>query len=380
MDSCADTYFAPAARAPREEILRSREAVARQSCQHLADALPHPVMVLNRCRQLVFGNRALCVLLNQEDLASNLGRRPGEIFGCIHVAAGPGGCGTSEFCRECGSVRAILGGLAGRVEVQECRMLRTGDRGLEALDLQVHSVPFAVDGEDYTVFSVLDVSHEKRRRVLERIFFHDILNTAGGVCGILSILSDEAPAELARDLNELHISMEYLLEEIHSQRDLLAAEHGDLAPRLQDVLAGDILERAAQRFAGHPIASRRTVELAGCPEVRLVSDPVLLGRILVNMIKNALEAVPPGVTVTLGGEAVEGGVRFYVRNPGRMEVSAARQVFKRSFSTKGRDRGLGTYSMLLLAERYLGGAVDFTAANGMVEFSLRLPLAGPSLK
>jgi sensor histidine kinase regulating citrate/malate metabolism len=37
------------------------------------------------------------------------------------------------------------------------------------------------------------------------------------------------------------------------------------------------------------------------------------------------------------------------------------QIFKRSFSTKGEDRGLGTYSILLLTERYLGGTVAFTS-------------------
>ena len=36
------------------------------------------------------------------------------------------------------------------------------------------------------------------------------------------------------------------------------------------------------------------------------------------------------------------------------------QIFKRSFSTKGAARGLGTYSMRLLSERYLKGVVSFT--------------------
>lgn len=368
-----ETFFAPAARVPREDILRSFTAIGRQSCQHLADCLPQPVMVLNQCRQLVFGNQALCALLGSADLAPALGRRPGELFGCIYAEAGPGGCGTSEFCRECGAVKAILGGLAGRLEIQECRMLRRVEHGLQALDLRVHSVPFAVNGEDYTVFSVLDVSHEKRRRILERIFFHDILNTAGGVCGLLGLLREDAPAAVAEDLGGLHSSMETLLEEIYSHRDLLAAEHGELVPRLQEVRAGDVLRQAVGRYAQHPMTRRRAIAVEGYPEAELESDPVLLGRILGNMLKNALEAVPPGSTITVGGSVEADSVRLFVRNPGQMDSSAARQVFKRSFSTKGDGRGLGTYSMRLLAERYLGGSVGFSNADGFVEFSLALP-------
>ena len=35
------------------------------------------------------------------------------------------------------------------------------------------------------------------------------------------------------------------------------------------------------------------------------------------------------------------------------------QIFKRSFSTKGKGRGLGTYSVRLLAENYLKGKAGF---------------------
>ena len=51
------------------------------------------------------------------------------------------------------------------------------------------------------------------------------------------------------------------------------------------------------------------------------------------------------------------------------------QVFQRSFSTKGTDRGLGTYSMKLLSERYLHGSVSFTSTpeEGTI-FRARYPL------
>jgi sensor histidine kinase regulating citrate/malate metabolism len=37
-------------------------------------------------------------------------------------------------------------------------------------------------------------------------------------------------------------------------------------------------------------------------------------------------------------------------------------LFRRSFSTKGRGRGIGTYSMKLLGEKYLKGRVWFTSS------------------
>jgi signal transduction histidine kinase len=40
------------------------------------------------------------------------------------------------------------------------------------------------------------------------------------------------------------------------------------------------------------------------------------------------------------------------------------QVFQRSFSTKGADRGLGTYSVKLLTEKYLKGKVSFSSQQG----------------
>ena len=51
------------------------------------------------------------------------------------------------------------------------------------------------------------------------------------------------------------------------------------------------------------------------------------------------------------------------------------QVFQRSFSTKGAaGRGIGTYSMKLFGERYLGGEVGFVSRElEGTTFRLRLP-------
>jgi signal transduction histidine kinase len=116
--------------------------------------------------------------------------------------------------------------------------------------------------------------------------------------------------------------------------------------------------------------------LAESADVRFVSDYNLVRRVLGNMVKNALEASRPGETVTLDSVRLEDGVAFRVHNPGEMPEEARLRVFRRNFSTKGQGRGLGTYGMKLLGERYLGGRVSFTSdAAAGTTFDLSLPLA-----
>jgi sensor histidine kinase regulating citrate/malate metabolism len=50
------------------------------------------------------------------------------------------------------------------------------------------------------------------------------------------------------------------------------------------------------------------------------------------------------------------------------------QVFKRSFSTKGKGRGLGTYSIKLLTEKFLKGKVYFISEENFgTEFTIEIP-------
>jgi sensor histidine kinase regulating citrate/malate metabolism len=93
------------------------------------------------------------------------------------------------------------------------------------------------------------------------------------------------------------------------------------------------------------------------------------------MVKNALEAVGEGETVTMGCKASSRGLKFWVHNAGYITPDVQSQIFKWSFSTKGKNRGLGTYGMRLLSERYLRGQVSFTSTpEGGTTFTVRLPM------
>ena len=343
---------------------------------HTLDAIPISLLILNRHRQIMLAN-AQTLKATGMDIDTILGKRPGEAFGCVHACQEPGGCGTSEFCAKCGAARSILMGLDGHKNIQECNLLRRGNQGFEALDMQVSSAPIEVEGNPYVLFSIQDLSDQKRRRTLERLFFHDMLNTTGGLRGLTDILRQEVPSELKPDADFIHTSLAHLVEELQTHKELMAAENDDLTPVFILLRSRELLSLTAKMGASLTQSEGKTIEVRpDSADMEFVSDHTLVRRVLGNMVKNALEASKPGDTISLSCSPGQGRVIFQIRNPGVMSEDVRLRVFKRNFSTKGLARGLGTYGMKLLSERYLDGDVSFTTREPEgTTFTLSLPLA-----
>lgn len=375
MDSQAEpTKFAPAERDSPERILAQYRTLCGHFIAQTLDAIPVIVLLLNNRRQVVLANHQT-LQATRMSLEWVLGKRPGEAFGCVHAHSEPGGCGTTEFCAKCGAVRAVLMGLEGQKSVQECSMLRRGDMGVEALDLEISSSPILVDGVDYLLFCVQDLSDLKRRRTLERLFFHDMLNTTGGLRGLMDMLRQEVPEVLREDAEFIYTTLNRQVEELLSQKDLMAAENNELTPVFSALQSRELLDGAAKMGASLSQARGKAIRvLPESASAQFVSDHTLVRRVLGNMVKNALEASIAGECVTLSCHAEQGRILFRVHNPMGMTDDVRLRVFKRNFSTKGLGRGLGTYGMKLLSEHYLGGEVDFTTREGEgTTFTLSLP-------
>jgi signal transduction histidine kinase len=372
------TKFAPAQRAAADALHTDTERFRQdQLAVDLLAAAPGFYLILNEQRQIVFASDAVLTLPGVTSIDDVIGLRPGEALHCEHADAEPGGCGTSEFCRECGAVRAILASLGGQREVQECRLTLTNG---EALDLQVSARPFHLDGHTYSLFTVLDIASEKRRRVLERIFFHDILNTAGGMMGLAELLRDGTPEDFEEYKDTVYMLSHSLVDEIKAQQILAAAEAGELSLDLTRFNALHMVYELLGTYTKHEVAQGRTLAIAaGVEAVSFVSDKTLVRRVVGNMVKNALEASHAGQTVTIGCRNLVDAVEFSVHNPNVMPRSVQLQIFQRSFSTKGAGRGLGTYSMKLLSEQYLHGQVAFTSsAEEGTTFYARYPREFPA--
>jgi len=369
------TEFAPAERAAAETLKRQTETVRlTEWIVSMANAVPEGLLVVNTNRQIIFANHQMIHFLHNPETQLLLGQRPGEAFNCLRATAAPAGCGTSHFCSVCGTTRAILTAQQGTHDVQECRINTLA--GSHALNFDVATTPVTIQGEQFVIFALRDISDVQRRRALERIFFHDIMNLAGGMQGLAEVLAMASPED-TRQFQPMVLQLAHsLVEEINAQRDLTSAESGELAVHPGPLQARALLEELRRDYQNHSVASNRVILVhPQTEELAFESDHVLIRRVIGNMLKNALEASKEGETVTLCCRRLEAELEFSVHNPAVMPHEVQLQMFQRSFTTKGNGRGLGTFSLKLIGEQYLKGQVSFHSAEGLgTTFTLRLPI------
>jgi signal transduction histidine kinase len=375
------TEFAPAERVSIEVVQRQAADVAESNeARTLLNVMQNVVLILNQQRQIVFASDNMLNLMSAPEYERILGLRPGEALNCIHARENAGGCGTTEFCSQCGVVKAILKSLQGQRGVEECRITRMINCQSAAMDLMVVATPFHHHDELYSLVSVMDISHLKRRQALERVFFHDLINSAGGLVGLMDIMKQTAPPAMQKHLDLARITLNEMMEEVLAQKDLAAAERNEYSATCVPIRSEEVLNEIVTLYQNHPVSRARRICLSPkTVAAEFSSDPILLKRVLGNMIKNALEAVPSGETVTVGCDRIDGSLQFWVQNPAFMPRDVQLQVFSRSFSTKEHGRGLGTYSIKLLTERYLKGSVRFeTTPEQGTTFFVNLPLVLPA--
>jgi len=362
MDKTPFTYYASPKRSSIKDINNLNEIfVSNEILCNVLNAVPDSILILNKDRQVIFANKTVISFINEDNFNTILGMRPGELLNCEHSPETEGGCGTSEFCKTCGAVNAILSSQKGFPDVQECRITQKGN--LEALDLKIYTTPLSISGHDFTIFSIVDISHEKRRRMLEKIFLHDIINTAMSVNGAAHLLSDGHSDNV--NYSEMIINLSNsLIEEIVAQREISSAETNELIIELSTFNSIDLLKEITRIYRIHEKGREKNIEIDPTSEfISINSDRLLLRRVLGNMIKNALEATKKDGVVNTGCYVNDGVINYWVQNDAFIPRDNQLQIFQRSFTTKGTGRGIGTYSIRLFTEKYLKGKATLTSSK-----------------
>jgi len=280
---------------------------------------------------------------------------------------------------------------------------------VEAGDLTVRAVP---DGQDElgrltqsfnamvdrlrAAREEIEAYHRQRLARAERLarlgevaasLAHEVKNPLAGIAGAVRVIADELPETDPR--KEI---MEEILDQVHrldkTVKDLLIFAR-PAAPTLAPCDIHQVLDRVLILLAEDPAAKAvrivRAYE-AGLPWVH--ADGKQLGQVFLNLLLNALQAMPDGGQVTLhtglhaatgtgderqglNGQAVE--VRVSDTGPG-IPAQLVSEVFTPFFTTKPRGAGLGLSICRRIIEDH-GGRIDVDVTPGEgTTFRVVLPL------
>ena len=207
---------------------------------------------------------------------------------------------------------------------------------------------------------------------------HEIRNPLGGISGAAEIVGREGVAPevraefsdiLRKETARLNQAVQNILTFARGRKS--EVRETDLAE-----IAGRVVRLIAREAQQHSVSIAQEIP-AG---LRIKTDPLLLEHILLNLVLNAVQAMPNGGAVTLlqtnGGP---GTIALTVRDTGPgipAEVQA--QMFKPFFTTKPGGTGLG----LAIAQRLahgLGGEIRLQSEPGKgTEFTLEIPATSNS--
>ena len=270
----------------------------------------------------------------------------------------------------------------------QSRTLRLSlERDHGTLHLECRTTAFRNETGPAVLLAALDVTDrvlvEKLRFDAERMLHHDLRNPLLVVVNLPKLMLDDV--NLSRQQRELLEVIaragEQVLQVINLSADLLRIESGNLVSATTSLDLAELLRDSARQLQAlgakrHIVISLWQEQAPLPPELNLTirGDRTLCGSMLLNLLRNAVEAAPEGseVRATLDSEGEHAVIRIHNLGAVPPEI---RQRFFEKYTTSGKagGTGLGTYSARLIAEAHRGRIAMETSESLGTTIPVHLP-------
>ncbi len=346
----------------RTELLaRSERALRESEARHrtIVETASEGVCVFDAARRIVYANRVMARMLGDTE-SSLVGRPLTDLFGP------DGAAGDTDW---------IFTG--GRREV---RLKGGGGADVWAL---TSSAPLGDDltapGGAFAMFADITErkEREKFREGIEGILRHDLRSPLTSMSYIpRMVLAEGGLSNTQRwSLTEMERYVRRMLRMVDAYLKLSGIERADYRPEPHSVdLAALAAEAGRELQPLMDAGGKRLAIIGGETPVVMEGEEALLATMLVNLVKNALEAAPRDSAVTLELAGADRDVHIAVRNPGAVPP-AIRARFFQKYVTAGKSRGtgLGAYSARLIVEAHGGAIALDTSDPEATTIRVRLP-------
>jgi len=210
---------------------------------------------------------------------------------------------------------------------------------------------------------------------------HDFNNTLAGILGRAELMLRKAhDAETRRGLEIIIKSANDGAGTVKRIQDFARQRRDhDFEPLAVDQLLTDVQEITRPRWKDRAQAHNIQINLSLQINTQrfVMGDPSELREVLVNLVFNAVDAMPSGGRLTLSAEEVNGAIQIAVTDTGTgMSAEIRSRIFDPFFTTKGKaGMGLGLAVCYGIIQRHNGNiAIDSEIGNGTT-FRITLPIA-----
>jgi signal transduction histidine kinase/ActR/RegA family two-component response regulator len=216
---------------------------------------------------------------------------------------------------------------------------------------------------------------------------HDFNNTLAGILGRAQLLlATKDPERVEAGLKLIIKTAKDGAKTIKRIQDFARQRRDhDFQPVSVDQLLLDVREITRPRWKSRAESEGVHISLElqlGSDEARVMGDESELREVLVNLVFNAVDAMPQGGTLTLSTREGGGAVEIAVADTGTgMAEEVRSRVFDPFFTTKGKaGMGLGLAVSYGIIRRHEGGIEAESELGKGTTFRIKLPAAAASAK
>ena len=210
---------------------------------------------------------------------------------------------------------------------------------------------------------------------------HDFNNTLAGILGRAQLmLRTNDPEKISRGLNIIIKCAEDGAKTVKRIQDFARQRRDhDFEPVSIDQILFDVSEVTRPRWKDRAEASniQISLDLQIRSKAKVMGDESELREVLVNMVLNAVDAMPAGGQLTLAAEDIEGSVVISVGDTGTgMAPDVTSRIFDPFFTTKGKaGMGLGLAVSFGIIRRHEGSVEVESEVGAGTKFKISLPKA-----
>ena len=223
-----------------------------------------------------------------------------------------------------------------------------------------------------------ELRQRDRKRAEERLageIVHQMVNPLGAVKALVNNIETgygdllEKNPNLKDDFSEIKVNAVKamdLVEELRLEQGKLQAEAVDIMDRLKFALNAARIDRETVKLK----------VIAGDEQILVLADREL-SRVFVNLIENAIEAMPDGGALEIGVKVANECAEVWVSDTGQgIRAEKPDDIFRQWFtSKKGEGHGFGLWWVKNYIETFDGVIIPESQLNQGTKMTFRLPLA-----